>query len=69
MTDELRTLAEALTDPKWERGHPLPSKDTADRFRDAASPTTVIALLDRIAELEASNRYKYGDGYEAASIA
>jgi hypothetical protein len=53
MTDELRKLAEALIDPKWERGHPLPGKDTADHFIAAASPAAVLALLDRIEELEA----------------
>jgi hypothetical protein len=54
MTDELRKLAEALTDPKWERGHPLPSKDTADRFRAAASPAAIIALLDERDEARAA---------------
>jgi hypothetical protein len=52
-TDELRKLAVALTDPKWGRGHPLPSKDTADRFHAAASPSVVLSLLDRIEELDA----------------
>jgi hypothetical protein len=56
MTDELRKLAGVLTDPKWERSHPLPSKDTADRFRAAASPAAVLALLDEIEHLNASNR-------------
>jgi hypothetical protein len=56
MTDELRTLAEALIDPKWERGNPLPSKDTADRFRAAASPAAVLALLDERDEARAAVR-------------
>jgi hypothetical protein len=78
MTEELRTLAEicASKDPLLENdlnfeGQSFGTGWVRDqrRFILAASPSAVLALLDRIEELEASNRYKYGDGYEAAGIA
>ena len=34
----------------------------------AASPEVVLGLLDEIERLTQDNRYKYGDGYEAAGI-
>ena len=85
MTDDLRKLAEAVISArKALRGHVcmyeddrLPCQSTLhddmlaanEAYIAAASPAVVLGLLDRIAELEASNRYKYGDGYEAAGIA
>ena len=77
MTDELRKLAEAaidaytrinLDDENFDVGSQA-DIDAVNAFDAAASPDAVLALLDRIEELGASNRYKYGDGYEAASIA
>ena len=50
--NELRRLAEVLVNPKWERGYPLPNKDTADKFRAVASPEVVLGLLDEIERLE-----------------
>jgi hypothetical protein len=60
-TNEMREIVEAAMD----KGRDDPRTIDFDRtFR----PAVVKGLLDRIEALEASNRYKYGDGYEAAGI-
>ena len=60
MTDELRKLAEAAYSDQWDTMRDLLANDGyapvwVDYFH-AASPAAVLALLDRIEELEASNR-------------
>jgi hypothetical protein len=78
MTDELRKLAEAVIGAPEMKSYVWPTAsneitvclgEEEAAFIAEADPAAVIALLDRIEDLEASNRYKYGDGYEAASIA
>ena len=81
--NELRRLAEASlkAEETWhheadlhgslactygEAGEHYVEQDAA--YIAAASPEVVLGLLDEIERLTQDNRYKYGDGYEAAGI-